>query len=190
MDEDKSNLRKLIVEKSFKYNKEPKFKLASGKISRFYIDCKMVTLYSKGMVLIGKVIFNLISTFNVKGVGGLTLGADPIANSVTIIAGQKGIDLVSFVIRKQVKKHGLMKWIEGGVVSGDRVIIIEDVLTTGGSTMQALKKAKEYGLEIVKVIVLVDREEGGKENIVKEGYEVETIFTKTELMENYGFSDI
>ena len=83
-----------------------------------------------------------------------------------------------------------MKWIEGGVVSGDRVIIIEDVLTTGGSTIQALKKAKEYGLEIVKVIVLVDREEGGKENIVKEGYEVETIFTKTELMENYGFSDV
>lgn len=182
---EKIELKKLLAKKSFKYSKEPKFPLASGRISQFYIDCKMTTLYSKGMVLIGNIVFNLIAPLNIKGIGGLTLGADPIGNSTAIIAGQKGFDLISFVIRKQPKKHGLMKWIEGGINPGDRVVIVDDVITTGGSAIQAVEKAKETGLEIVKVIVLVDREEGGKENILKKGYEVEAIFTKTEIMEEY-----
>ena len=181
----KDELRKLLTEKSFKYSEEPIFSLASGRKSQFYIDCKMTTLFSKGQVLIGTIVYELMQNLNIRGIGGLTLGADPIAQATAMIAGQKGIDLVSFVIRKEAKKHGLMKWIEGDVQSGDRVVIIDDVITTGGSAIQAIEKAEGSGLDIVKVIVLVDREEGGRENINKKGYEVESIFTKSELFEEY-----
>lgn len=181
----KDELRKLLTEKSFKYSEEPIFSLASGRKSQFYIDCKMTTLFSKGQVLIGTIVYELMQNLNIRGIGGLTLGADPIAQATAMIAGQKGIDLVSFVIRKEAKKHGLMKWIEGDVQSGDKVVIIDDVITTGGSAIQAIEKAEESGLDIVKVIVLVDREEGGRENINKKGYEVESIFTKSELFEEY-----
>lgn len=181
----KDELRKLLTEKSFKYSEEPIFSLASGRKSQFYIDCKMTTLFSKGQVLIGTIVYELMQNLNIRGIGGLTLGADPIAQATAMIAGQKGIDLVSFVIRKEAKKHGLMKWIEGDVQSGDRVVIIDDVITTGGSAIQAIEKAEESGLVIVKVMVLVDREEGGRENINKKGYEVESIFTKSELFEEY-----
>lgn len=178
-------LKRLLIKKSFKYSEEPIFLLTSGLKSQFYIDCKTVTLFSKGQVLIGTIVYELMQNLNIRGIGGLTLGADPIAQATAMIAGQKGIDLVSFVIRKEAKKHGLMKWIEGDVQSGDRVVIIDDVITTGGSAIQAIEKAEESGLDIVKVIVLVDREEGGRENINKKGYEVESIFTKSELFEEY-----
>ena len=181
----KSALIKILAEKSLKVSKEPIFLLASGRKSNFYVDCKTTTLFSRGLLLVGKIIYERIAPLNIKGIGGLTLGADPIANATAMVAGQKGIDLISFVIRKQPKKHGLLKWIEGGVTTGDRVVIIEDVITTGGSTIEAIEKAKEAGLEIVKVIVLVDREEGGRENIQNKGYEVDAVFTKSELMEEY-----
>ena len=181
----KLTLIKILAEKSLKVSKEPEFLLASGQKSNFYVDCKMTTLFSRGLPLVGEIIFERIASLNIKGIGGLTLGADPIATATAMVAGQRGIDLVSFVIRKESKKHGLMKWIEGGMTSGDRVVIIDDVITTGGSAIKAIDKAEEAGLEIVKVIVLVDREEGGRENIQKRGYEVEAIFTKSELMEEH-----
>lgn len=181
----KLELIKILAEKSLKVSKEPEFLLASGQKSNFYVDCKMTTLFSRGLPLIGEIFFERITSLNIKGIGGLTLGADPIATATAMVAGQRGIDLVSFVIRKESKKHGLMKWIEGGMAPGDRVVIIDDVITTGGSTIKAIDKSEEAGLEIVKVIVLVDREEGGRENILKRGYEVEAIFTKSELMEEH-----
>ncbi len=185
MENNKLLLKKILTEKSLKVSKDPIFPLASGKLSDFYVDCKMTTLFSKGLDLVGKIVFEMIAPLNVKGIGGLTLGADPIANATAMIAGQKGLDLFSFVIRKEPKKHGLMKWIEGGISAGDRVVVIDDVITTGGSAIQAIDKAKDAGLVIVKVIVLVDREEGGRENIRNRGYEVESIFSKSELMEEY-----
>lgn len=181
----KSALIKILAEKSLKVSKEHEFLLASGRKSNFYVDCKMTTLFSRGLNLIGQIVYERIAPLNIKGIGGLTLGADPIANATAMVAGQKGIDLVSFVIRKQPKKHGLLKWIEGEVTSGDRVVIIEDVITTGGSTIEAIDKAVEAGLAIVKVLVLVDREEGGRENIQNKGYEVDAVFTKSELMQEY-----
>lgn len=181
----KQILKKILTEKSFNYSKEPIFQLVSGRKSRFYIDCKMTTLYSNGAFLTGQILFDLIKPLNVQGIGGLTLGADPIAVATSVIAGQNGIDLISFVIRKETKKHGLMKYVEGDVKPGDNVIIIDDVITTGGSTLQAIEKAEKAGLKVVKVIVLVDREEGGKENIISKGYEVGSVFTKSELKEEF-----
>jgi len=183
--EKKLALKKLLTEKSFNYSQEPKFPLASGRKSRFYIDCKMTTLYSQGAFLIGQILFDLIKPLNIKGIGGLTLGADAIAVATAVIAGQNGVDLVSFVIRKEAKKHGLMKYVEGDVNPEDKVVIIDDVITTGGSTLQAIEKAEKAGLKVVKVIVLVDREEGGRENIEHEGYEVKSVFTKSELKDEY-----
>ena len=181
----KNDLLTLLTERSFKYSNEPIFSLASGRTSRFYIDCKMTTLYSKGAVHVGNIFYELIANLDIKGIGGLTLGADPIALATAMIAGQKGYDLISFVIRKESKNHGLKKCIEGDVHPGDRIVIVDDVITTGGSTIQAIEKADQYGLYIVKVVVLVDREEGGRENICNKGYEVESIFTKSELFEEY-----
>ena len=181
----RSELLTLLTERSFQYSTEPLFSLASGQKSKFYIDCKMTTLFSKGLVLVGNVVYERIANLDIQCIGGLTLGADPIAQATALIAGQNGYDLVSFVIRKEPKEHGLMKWVEGDIRSGNRAVIIEDVITTGGSTLQAIEKAEESGLHIVKVIVLVDREEGGRENICNRGYEVESVFTKSELLKEY-----
>ena len=185
LEEKKLVLKRLLTEKSFNYSEEARFPLVSGRKSRFYIDCKMTTLHSQGAFLIGQILFDLIKPLNIKGIGGLTLGADPIAVATSVIAGQNGVDLVSFVIRKETKKHGLMKYVEGDVSPGDKVVIIDDVITTGGSTLQAIEKAEKAGLEVVQVIVFVDREEGGRENIINEGYKVESIFTKSELKDEY-----
>ncbi len=176
-------LKQQLTELSFKYNEKPLFSLVSGKKSNFYIDCKMTTLYSRGLALIGELMYEIINPLNVKGIGGLTLGADPIAVATALIAGQKKKDLISFVIRKEPKKHGMMKFIEGRINAGDKVVIIDDVITTGGSTIKAIEVAEKSNLHIVKVIVLVDRQEGGRENIMKRGYQVEALFTAADLLE-------
>jgi orotate phosphoribosyltransferase len=178
-------LRRLLTRNSFKYSEEPIFKLVSGEMSKFYIDCKMTTLLSTGLDLVSKVVFEKIKTLKIRGIGGLTLGADPIAISTAMLAGQKNIEMIPFVIRKKPKKHGTMKWIEGDIKPGDRVVILDDVITTGGSVIQAIDRAEKEELDIVKVIVLVDREEGGRENVNDRGYEVEPVFTKSALLSDY-----
>ncbi len=177
----KDALRRMLTEKSFQYSETPKFTLVSGAVSQYYIDCKMTTLLSHGKVLIGEILFEMVKGLNIKGIGGLTLGSDPIANAVAFVAGLHGMDMISFVIRKEAKKHGMKKWIEGDMKPGDRVVVIDDVITTGGSTIKAIDRAEEAGLSILKTIVLVDREEGGRENIIARGYDVESVFTKSEL---------
>ena len=181
----KEQLIKILVERSVKLADTPEFKLASGKTSRVYIDCKKTTCNARGKVLIGNLIFDRISNLDVNAIGGLTLGADPIANAVSYASEIKGLPVNTFIVRKEAKKHGLRKTIEGDVNAGDKVIIVDDVITTGASTIQAIKKAKTFGLQIVKVIVLVDRQEGGKENIEKTGIPCESIMTKSELIAAY-----
>lgn len=181
----KQRLVELIYEKAFKYSKEPVFNLASGKVSNYYFDCKAVTLYPEGKYLIGNLIFDMIKDSDVKGIGGLTLGADPIANAVAHTSYLKGKPIEAFVVRKTAKAHGTMKWIEGNVKKGDRVVIVDDVITTGKSTIEAINKAKEAGLEIVRVITLVDRQENGRENVEALGYKLEAIVTREEVMKLY-----
>ncbi len=181
----KKRLMTLLLEKSIKYSDTPVFKLASGRMSDFYVDCRKVTHNAEGKYLIGNIIFHLLQNVDVDAIGGLTLGADPIAAAVSHTAFLNNKPINSFVIRKERKEHGLKKLVEGDVREGDRVIIVDDVITTGGSTIKAIEAAREEGLQIVKVIVLVDREEGGREEILKHVSSVEAVYTKTELLEAY-----
>ncbi len=181
----KERLIELVLEKAFKYSEEPVFKLVSGRMSNYYFNCKAVTLHPEGMHLIGNIIFEMIKDSDAKGIGGLTLGADPIAGAVAYTSFLKGRPFEAFVVRKSAKSHGTMQWIEGNIKGGDRVVIVDDVITTGKSTIEAINKAKEVGLDIIKVIALVDRQEGGKENIEALGHRVEAVITREEVMAIY-----
>jgi orotate phosphoribosyltransferase len=181
----KKRLCELLIEKSVKYSDVPAFTLASGRMSNFYIDCRKVTHNAEGKYLIGNIIFNMIRDIPIDAIGGLTLGADPIAAAVAYTAFLNKKLVHSFVVRKEQKEHGLKKLIEGDVQAGDRVVIVDDVITTGGSTIKAITAAQAEGLEVVQVIVVVDREEGGREEITRYISTLEAIFTKTELLDGY-----
>jgi orotate phosphoribosyltransferase len=121
----------------------------------------------------------------VTAAGGLTLGADPIANALSVISFQQGRPIKSFIVRKDVKDHGIKNAIEGNVIPGEKVAIIDDVITTGGSTIKAIERAREAGLVIDRVIALIDREEGGRENILHHVPRVDAVLTRTEIMAWY-----
>jgi len=177
----KQKLTALLLEKSFRYNPEPVFKLASGRMSNYYIDCRKTTHSCAGKYIIGNLILDLILDTDVQAVGGLTMGADPIACAVSYAAHERGLHIASFSIRKEPKAHGLLQQVEGDVTAGDRVIIIEDVVTTGGSTIKAIEAARREGLDVLGVIALVDREEGGSEEILKHAESLRVLCTASEL---------
>jgi len=179
----KEALLTILYEKGFQYSEEASFKLASGKLSRFYIDCRVVTSLAKAKYLISHLLYARIAALDITAIGGPETGAIPIADAVSYLSHLEGSAIKSFWIRKTPKGHGLKKWIEGDINKGDRVVIVDDVITTGRSTIDALQRAREADLNVVKVMVLVDREEeSGKENIEKEGVEVEALFTIRDLM--------
>ena len=181
----KDQLKDLLVNKAIRYSDTSDFKLASGRMSNFYVDCRKVTHNAEGKYLIGNIIFNMIKDLPIDAIGGLTLGADPIAAAVAYTAFLNKKPVNSFVVRKEQKEHGLKKLVEGDVQAGNRVVIVDDVITTGGSTIKAIAAASAEGLEVKMVIVLVDREEGGKEEITKYISAVRPLFTKTELLDAY-----
>jgi orotate phosphoribosyltransferase len=182
----KERLKELILEHAFQFSDTPTFKLVSGGVSRFYFNCKRVTLDPEGQYLIGNLAFDAIRGLNVRAIGGLTLGADPIANAVAYTSWIERQPVQSFVVRKKQKDHGIVSLIEGKIKAGDRVVVVDDVVTTGGSTLQAIAACRQSGLEVVKVVVMVDRQEmNGKENILKEVPEVEALVTRDEIMELY-----
>jgi orotate phosphoribosyltransferase len=178
----KERLGEIILERSFKYSDNPPFTLASGRQSNFYFNCKPTTLDPEGMNLIGAIIFDMVKDSAITAAGGLTLGADPIANALSVISYQKGKPIKSFIVRKDVKDHGTKSSIEGNVQAGDKVLIIDDVITTGGSTITAIEHARKNGLVVDRVITLIDREEGGRENIHKLVEKIDSILTRTEVM--------
>ncbi len=182
MNQKKERLGEIILERSFKYSDNPPFTLASGRKSNYYFNCKPTTLDPEGMNLIGEIIFEMLKDANVSAAGGLTLGADPIANSLALISYQKGQPIKSFIVRKDVKDHGTKSAVEGNVTSGESVVIIDDVITTGGSTITAIGEARKAGLVIDRVITLIDREEGGRENILQHVDHVQSVLTRSEVM--------
>ncbi len=178
----KEELIQLLCEKSFQFRKEPVFKLASGKMSHFYVNCRPVTLSPQGMYLVGHLVFDAVKDIHPQGVGGLTFGADPIAVAASFVSWIKHQPIKAFSIRKTQKDHGIVKWIEGDLRSGDKVAIVEDVATTGGSTIKAIERACSEGLIVERVVVLVDRQEGGVENIRELVPDVVSIITREELV--------
>ena len=185
----KEQLRSLLLEKSI-YHGE--FTLASGAKSDFYVDARVTTLDPRGAWLIGEVGWELVKETasklgkRVDAIGGLTMGADPVALSIGIAAQRQdsSSSLQVFTVRKAAKEHGRLKRIEGNFSPGDSVVIVDDVITTGGSTVQAIDAIEEAGGQIAFVIVLVDREEGGRENIEKRGHKVIPIFTRADLSDS------
>lgn len=180
----RARLKQILLEKSYERRQVT---LASGKTSDFYFDGKQTSLHPEGASLLGKLFLQLICDHfpQAQAVGGPTLGADPLATSVAIASHLSGSKpLPAFIIRKEPKKHGTGAWIEGfkNLSPGMKVVIIEDVMTTGGSAKTALGRAVESGLEVVGVCVIVDRQEGGKEAIEQCGVKVHSLFTKEELL--------
>ena len=182
----KSELIKILCEKSFKYTAEPSFKLVSGRMSRFYVNCKPTVLSPRGLFLAGHLVFEAIRDLDVKGVGGLTFGADPVAVATAFASELKGKPINAFSIRKTRKDHGIVKWVEGDLEPGDRVVIIDDVATTGGSTIKAIERAQSEGLDVVRAVILVDRQEGGLDNIRQHVPDTKAIITRDELMAAIG----
>jgi orotate phosphoribosyltransferase len=181
----KQELIQIICEKSFKYSQEPSFKLVSGKMSHFYVNCKPTTMSPRGMFLVGHLVFDTIKDLKPDGIGGLTFGADPVAVATAFVSELKANPVNAFSIRKTQKDHGIVKWIEGDMNPGQRVVIIDDVVTTGGSTIQAIERARSEGLEVVKAVILIDRQEGGLENIREHVADVTAIITRDDLMEQW-----
>lgn len=184
----RERLIKLILERTFRFSDQPTFKLASGAVSSFYFNCKPTTLNAEGMYLTGNLLYDMImrrKDWPVQGIGGLTLGADPVSNAIAYTSYLKGTPLESFVVRKEPKKHGTMLWVEGNVKEGDKVVIIEDVITTGGSAKKAIERAQKCGLRVLGVLVLIDRQEGGREEIEALGVPVEVLLTRDEIFSAY-----
>ncbi len=181
----KSELIQLLCAKSFKYTPEPTFRLVSGKMSRFYVNCKPTVLSPRGMYLTGHLVFAAVRDLPVTAVGGLTFGADPIAVAAAFASELRGRPFKAFSVRKTRKDHGIVKWIEGDLQPGEPVAIVEDVVTTGGSTLKAVERARSEGLTVLKVVTLVDRQEGGLDAIRREVPEVTALVTREELMRAY-----
>ncbi|HIJ60336.1 MAG TPA: orotate phosphoribosyltransferase [Nitrospirae bacterium] len=179
MNNDKERLRQIIKSFSYNYSSEPIYKLVSGATSNFYFNLKKTSMRPDGLFLIGKTVYEFKERLNldIKGIGGLTLGADPIAYATSMYAFSQGEEIYAFVVRKEPKQHGMGLPIEGLINKGDKVVIVDDVVTTGGSTIKAIKAGEDFGLVIEAVIVLVDRcEYNGIKNIQALGYPVYSIF--------------
>ena len=160
------------------------FTLASGKQSDLYIDCRLTTMHPEGLSLIGPLGLHLLGEqgWHPDSVGGLTLGADPVSYAVAYASQLAGMPTRAFTVRKEAKTHGTGKLIEGPFTSGDRVVVIEDVITTGGSALKAVEAVRAAGGKVLGVLAVVDREEGGREAIERAGLEVAALARAAEIV--------
>ena len=159
------------------------FTLASGKKSDLYFDGRLVTLSAQGLALLAEAVLEMIEGRDIAAVGGMAVGADPITGGVVALAGQRGLPLAGFIVRKEAKAHGTGKQVEGPKPpAGSRVVLLEDVVTTGGSLLQALAAVRrELDVEPVAVIALLDRLEGGREALAAAGVELWPVFTRRDF---------
>ncbi|EPR36175.1 Orotate phosphoribosyltransferase [Alkalidesulfovibrio alkalitolerans DSM 16529] len=181
MDAVRRTLAKLLYEKSYI---EGEITLTSGKKSDYYFDCKQTALHPEGAWCIGTLFLDLLRDVDVQGVGGMTLGADPLVSSVTVLSHLAGRPLPGFIVRKEAKGHGTGRYLEGlgNFAPGMKVAMLEDVVTTGGTLIKACERVRDAGLEIVAVCTILDREEGGRENLARAGYDLLPVFTRAELL--------
>ena len=174
----REDLKTLLLKHALKLGQ---FTLASGKQANYYLDCRQLTLSSDALPLIGEGMLDLIRDDLPDLVGGMAIGADPITAAILTIAGTQGHSLRGIMVRKEPKAHGTMKFVEGPYREGERVVIVEDVVTTGGSSLLAIERCEAVGLKVERVLAIVDRLEGGREAFAAKGYELTTLFTIEDL---------
>ncbi len=183
MNQEWERLRQIIRERSYR---EGTFTLTSGKKSDFYVDCKQTTLSAEGAYLCGKLMFQRLreSAYDIKAVGGMTLGADPLVTAVSVVSYLEGGPLPAFIIRKEPKGHGTGSWIEGkaNIEAGAHVALLEDVVTTGGTLVKAIERTEAEGFKVSLILAVVDREEGGREALESKGYSLESLFKRSDII--------
>ena len=178
---DRKCLKDLLLERSVRLGD---FTLSSGAKSSYYIDARQTTMTAEGQRLTGKIAYTLIEEAggDVSHVGGLTLGADPVAYAIAHHSTGRGRTLDGFTVRKEPKDHGTGQQIEGGLPTDARVVVVEDAVTTGGSAIRAIEVLRKYGASVAGVICLVDREEGGRSRLDELGVPLLAVFTGPELL--------
>lgn len=177
----RDRLLALLVERSLRLGR---FTLASGIRSSYYVDARATTMTAEGLALVGRVCLSYLrrAGLDPTHVGGLTMGADPIAYAIARQSWDEGRPLDAFSVRKDAKEYGTRRRIEGGLPTDASVVVIEDAMTTGRSTLKAVSAVEEHGARVLGVLALIDREEGARERIAKEGYAVTTVFPASELL--------
>ena len=181
-------IRILIETKAFQYSQTPIFTLASGAKSSFYVDCRAALSYPEAREIVGDLMLDRLGPGQVDAVGGLLIGAFPIAIALSDAAYRRKNPLLRvFVVRKEPKEHGLRKLIEGAVRPGERAVIVDDVITSGKSTIEAIRKSREFGLDVTRAIAILDREEqGGRQAVEAEGVRLDTLCTLRDLKQAVG----
>ncbi len=171
---DKQVLIGLIRDKALKFGE---FTLASGKKASYYLDCRPVTLDSAGACLVGAGMLDLLSDDLPDLVGGMAIGADPITGAILTLAGMRGTPLRGVMVRKEPKAHGTGRYVEGAYHDGEELVIVEDVVTTGGSSLLAIERCESVGLKVHRVLAIIDRLEGGRQAFAECGYQLTTLLT-------------
>jgi orotate phosphoribosyltransferase len=172
---DKEALIALVRHKALKFGD---FTLVSGRKARYYLDGKQVTLNPTGARLVAEGILDMFDSDAMpNAVGGMSIGADPITAAVVVMSGVRDTPLSGFMVRKEAKGHGTNQYIEGPVQPGDRVVIVEDVVTTGGSSLTAIERVEQFGLKVDRVIAIIDRMEGGSKAFRRKGYKFASLLT-------------
>jgi orotate phosphoribosyltransferase len=181
----RQRLKELLVERSVRLGD---FTLASGARSSYYVDARRTTMSAEGQVLTGKVCYQALrdTGWEVDWVGGPTMGADPVAYAIAHRSFEEGTPIDAFSVRKEPKGHGTGQQIEGGLPAGARVLVVEDSMTTGGSTLRTLDVLERHGVHVAGVLVVVDRQEGGRERLEDAGYRLVAVFTGPELRQAAG----
>lgn len=157
------------------------FTLASGKKASFYLDCRKLTLHPEGANQVAAGMLQLLAQKLPDAIGGMAIGADPITASTVTLAGQRQLPLMGFIVRKEAKQHGTGRQVEGPVLPGMTAVIVEDVVTSGGSALKAVDAAREFGLKVDGILAVVDRLEGGRQAIEEAGLSLQTLVTIQDL---------
>jgi orotate phosphoribosyltransferase len=176
---DRQALIALVREKALKFGD---FTLTSGKKARYYLDGKQITLSPAGARLVAEGILDMLGCGAMpSAVGGMSIGADPITAAVVTMSAVRGTPLAGFMVRREPKGHGTKGYIEGPVQPGDEVAVLEDVVTTGGSSLAAIERAEAFGLKVARVIAIIDRIEGGAEAFAARGYKFSSLLDIRDL---------
>lgn len=171
---DRRRLIELFRERALKFGE---FTLASGRKAGYYLDGKQITLHSEGLRLVSEGLLDLLADVDFQAIGGMSIGADPIIGGVLTAAAARGRELQGFLVRKEAKGHGTQRYIEGPVQPGSNVVIVDDVVTTGGSSLLAIDRIVEFGCKVEQVVAIIDRLEGGEAKFAARGLSLRSLLT-------------